>query len=192
MWLKLRDVAFGGAGLFFGSLFTIMMDVMFKPDLEVAWSWAKRQVNSNNVTFESTEISGCSGGALKRLLADAKIEGMRIDGENVVQNALLCQRWRRTAPPKSILEHMATKFDQCFTLDSKEQIFALRRGTAALCKTDFVVDDKTNEWVRQDGRETILCVRTNSTSRPSRVDMRYCDPNELKSLGFPISSSLKR
>ena len=139
----------------------------------------------NPITFAATNISGCSNGGLKLLLDNAKKQGLTFPYENVVANARLCQSWGYHGSARSILEAMAIRFDKCFSLDQANS-FQLRLNSGFICKTNFALNDKTNDWERTPGFATYLCLShaVDTPMSKSEPPAHECPPPELKKLQF--------
>jgi hypothetical protein len=189
-WLK-------GVGFFaFGTLFGWLLDDWVKPpflhfvdhELQthipldsplVQWVWP------NSISFEATEISGCSGGDLRRLISQAETQGMQFPEKERVSTTRLCQQWTYHGSARSILEHMATRFDRCFSLDQTNS-FSIRLNEAVVCKTNFALNPATNEWMKTPGAVTFLCLNlpVNTPMSQSEPVAHECPESELKRLQF--------
>jgi hypothetical protein len=179
-----------------GTLFGWFTDDLVKKPV-VEWTEAAAQkivpwdnpwvqwILPNTITFEATKISGCSGGDLRRLVTQAKAQGLNFSDEEQVADVRLCDHWTYHASARSVLEHMATKFDKCFSLDQTHS-FSIKFQENVVCKTDYVLNPANNDWVKVPGKATLLCL-----SQPVNTPMSQSDPvahecpdGELKTLGF--------
>lgn len=152
----------------------------------VPWdSWWVQKFWPNTIAFEGSEISGCSGGELRRLVTQAKTQGMNFPDEEHVADALLCQSWTYHGSARSVLEHMATKFDKCFSLDQTNS-FDIRLNHDLVCKTDYALNPATNEWVKTPGATTLLCLGRPINTPMSQTEpvAHECPKSELKRLQF--------
>lgn len=145
----------------------------------VQWVWP------NSISFEATEISGCSGGELRRLVSQAETQGMQFPEKERVSTTRLCHQWTYHGSARSILEHMATRFDKCFSLDQTNN-FSIRLNEAVVCKTDFALNSATNEWMKTPGAVTFLCVNlpVNTPMSQSEPVAHVCPESALKRLQF--------
>jgi hypothetical protein len=162
----------------------VLLAVFFQPTVEDLRKTVTRWIWPNPTTFEASPISGCSGGELKDLMPQAIAEGLRFLSEARTQNTLLCQRWQRQSDARGILEHMASKFDSCFSVrrDGSYRLFDVLVDNPSICKTDLVLDPARNEWVQREGAELFLCV--GPTQHRGRAGGRDCSREELIALGF--------
>jgi hypothetical protein len=165
-------------------LLGVVLAVIFEDILQEWKRYVILRFFPGSMVFEATAISGCSGGELSKLVRPARDAGMRIRDPERVEKALLCQKWRETDSPQRILDKMASRFDGCFERIREEggETFALRLGHDALCQTDYVLDSRTNDWIRSPQPDTYLCVGPPPPGRrpTSRGLTRDCTPGELK------------
>jgi hypothetical protein len=157
-------------------------------ELQAYVPWDSRLVQwiaPNAIAFEASKISGCSGGGLRRLVTQAKTQGLNFPDEERVSNTRLCQSWAYHNSARSILEHMATKFDKCFSLDETSS-FDTRLNQFLVCKTDHALNPATNEWVKTPGATTLLCLDrpVNTPMSQSEPVAHECPESELKQLQF--------
>lgn len=150
--------------------------------------WDSRVVQyfmPNTIGFEASKASGCSGGELQRLVTQAEKQGLNFPDEERVSNTRLCQSWAYHGSARSILEHMATKFEKCFSLDQTRS-FDTRLNENLVCKTDYALNPTTNEWVKTQGATTLLCLNTpvNTPMSQSEPVAHECPDSVLKDLQF--------
>jgi hypothetical protein len=152
----------------------------------VPWdaSWFQRFF-PNELRFESTQISGCSGGELERLVQQAKTQGMNIREEENAKATRLCQNWTHHGAAKSILETMASKYDNCFSFDQNRS-FEVRLNSPFICKTDYALNPQTNGWIKIAGATTLLCLGQPVKTRMSTAEpfVHLCPEDVLQRLGF--------
>jgi hypothetical protein len=179
-------------GTFFG-WFT--EDLVKKPVVE--WTEARLQkiipwdnswvqwILPSTIAFEATKIQGCSGGDLQRLVTQAKAQGLIFPDEEYVAEARLCDSWSYHASARSVLEHMATRFDKCFSLDQTHS-FSIKLHENVVCKTDYTLNLANNEWVKVAGKATLLCLSqpVNTPMSQSEPVAHECPDSELKTLQF--------
>jgi hypothetical protein len=139
----------------------------------------------NVITFNSTDFSGCSGGEISRFVAQAKEQGLLFRDDEIVSTALLCQKWIYHGSAKAILSAMSIKFSDCFDVDS-QGTFELRLNGPFLCKTDYALNPKTNDWVKTPGAVTVLCLPRAVKTRmsPTEPIAHECPESELRRLQF--------
>ena len=140
-----------------------------------AWLWAFAEP----IIFESTKVSGCSGGNLEGLVQAAQKKGLQVDSQ--VSDSLLCASWGpEKADPRRILEDIATHFDKCFTIDSAQTtpIMKLITANTAICTANVELDE-TNQW-KSSNSTKYLC-HSEELVNPK---IMACSTDVLKSLGF--------
>jgi hypothetical protein len=189
---RFKKVAIFVAGLVFGWLtdhwfkepFLHLVDYELQTYIPWDSPWVQL-VWPNSISFEATEISGCSGGELRRLVTQAETQGMQFPERERVSNTRLCQQWTYHGSAHSILEHMATRFDKCFSLDQTNN-FSIRLNETVVCKTDFALNPATNEWMRTPGAVTFLCLNppVNTPMSQSEPVAHVCPESALKRLQF--------
>jgi hypothetical protein len=147
-------------------------------------SWFQR-IFPSELRFESTQISGCSGGELERLVQQARTQGATIREEESAKATRLCQNWTYHGTAKSVLETMANKYDNCFSLDQTKS-FEVRLSSAFVCKTDYALNPQTNNWTKTLGATTLLCLGQPVKTRMSASEpfAHECPEDVLQRLGF--------
>lgn len=170
-------------------------DTLKRRTLEVIDSYAEKhipwdspmvqKVFPNEIAFESTTISGCSGGGLERLVEEAKNQGMSVREEGNAAATRLCQQWTYHGSARSVLNALANKFDNCFSVDQTKS-FEVSMSSAYVCKTDYALNPKTNNWEKTQGAITILCLSQQVKTRMSGSEpyAHPCPDEVLQRLSF--------
>jgi hypothetical protein len=161
-----------------GGIIALILGTFFQKPLDhlhdelYLWAFAEP------IIFESTKVSGCSGGNLGSLVSGAQKKGLQVDSQ--VSDSLLCASWRDKADPRRILEDIATRFDKCFTIDSSQTtpIMKLRATNAAICIANVELDE-TNQW-KPSTTPKYLCYSEELVN----PKIMACSTDVLKSLGF--------
>jgi hypothetical protein len=147
------------------------------------------------VTYEASTVSGCSGGELDRLVAQAKSQGLEFRDEKLLAGTHLCQPWTYHASARGVLEAMAQSFQQCFTLDQTHAM-GLRLESDHICRTNYALSSSSNEWEPTQGAVTLLCLdRALKTPMASTHPMAHdCPQDVLERLQFtgPKKAAPKR
>ena len=114
----------------------------------------------------------------------AKSQGLNFPEQDEVAEARLCQSWTYHGSARSVLEHMATKFDNCFSLDQTHSFF-IKLNQEFVCKTDYTLT-KTNEWAKTPGAATLLCLDHGVDTPMSNIEPKAheCPESELIRLQF--------
>jgi hypothetical protein len=166
----LAGIVGGIIALFLGTFFQKPLDHMH----DELYLWAFPEP----IIFESTKVSGCSGGNLGSLVAGAQKKGLQVDSQ--VADSLLCAEWKDKADPRRILEDIATRFDKCFTVDSSQTtpIMKLRTANTAICTANVELDE-TNQWNPSNSTK-YLCY-SEELVNPKIIS---CSTSVLRSFGF--------
>jgi len=140
----------------------------------------------NSIRFESSDYSGCSGGELNSLVDDAKGQGMTFRKEDIVRQASLCVPWQKVSNASSILTSMSDRFPNCFATSENNTEFEVLTSDPHVCRTDYIVDQQTNEWTRKQGHSSILCLSAPTIGPISSEEpyIRDCDNGQLKTVGI--------
>jgi hypothetical protein len=164
----------GVIGAVIGLILTTVFQKPLDREYDEIWLWAFPEP----ITFESTKVSGCSGGELGSLVQAAERQGLVVDSQ--VSRSLLCASWKDHAGPRRILEDIATKFENCFELDNSVNPprIAVKDSNTSICIANVELGD-ANQW-KPSVTPKYLC---NSES-PVTPKMTACTPALLRSLGF--------
>jgi hypothetical protein len=165
-------------GAVVGAFISMILTTFFQKRIDDEYSELWLLAFAEPIVFESTKVSGCSGGDLGRLVQTAQKNGLQVDSQ--ISNSFLCASWDDKAYPRRILEDIATRFDKCFTMDRSQTtpIMKLRATNTAICTANVELDE-TNQW-KQLTSPKYLCY----SEMPATPKMTACTPAVLKSLGF--------
>ena len=64
-----------------GGIIALILAVIFQKPLEHLYSEAWLRAFAEPIVFQSTKISGCSGGDLGRLVQAAEVKGLQVDSQ---------------------------------------------------------------------------------------------------------------
>ena len=172
---KLSEWLFAGI---IGGIIGLFLTTIFQKPLDHLRDELWLLAFAEPIVFESTKVSGCSGGDLGRLVEDAQKKGLQVDSQ--VSKSLLFASWSVKADPRRVLEDMATKFDNCFVIDQSQTTprMILRDTNTKICMATVELDE-TNQW-KQSTSQKYLCYN----EMPATPKMTACAPAVLKSFGF--------
>jgi hypothetical protein len=161
-----------------GGIIALLFAVFWQKPLEHLYSEVWLRMLAEPIVFESTKVSGCSGGNLGTLVQDAQNNGLQVDSQ--ISNSFLCTSWDDKAYPRRILEDIAIRFDKCFTIDSSltTPIMKLRSTNTAICTANVELDE-TNQW-KSSTLPKYLCYSEELVN----PKIMACSTDLLKSLGF--------
>jgi hypothetical protein len=157
----------------------LVLATMFQKKLDWFYGELWLRFSPETISFESTKVSGCSGGEIGNLVQAAERQGLQVDSQ--VAKSFLCASWAGKGPPtRRVLEDIATKFDNCFTIDTSFTTprLVLRTINTAICSANFELDEK-NQW--KPAILPIYICRGEALSAPKVLP---CTLDILKTLGF--------
>jgi hypothetical protein len=176
-WLfkKLGDWVAGGLiGAFIGVVATTIFQKGVDRVRDEFWLW----ISPETISFESTKVSGCSGGEIRALVQAGERQGLPSDSQ--LSNSFLCASWQGSGATRHVLESIAARFDRCFKIDKSFTTprIVLNAVNTAICRANLQLD-KNNQW--KTSKEPIyLCL----ADGPNTPNIEQCAPEVLISLGF--------
>jgi len=146
-------------------------------DREYAELWML--ILPESIVFESSKVSGCSGGELGRLIGGAEKQGLQSDSQ--VKDSFLCAAWSDKNNPRRILEDIVTKFDKCFAIDNSlvTPKMEIKSRSTSVCTANLDLES-ANQWAVSATRQIYIC---NSDAQTTPT-VQACSKSVLQSLGF--------
>jgi hypothetical protein len=173
---RFTDYLVGGI---IGGIIGLVLTTLFQDYLNRERDEIWMSIFPKPITFEASRVSGCSGGELGRLVAQAEKQGLQTDSQ--IGDSFLCAVWGNKTNPRRMLEDIATRFDKCFAIDNSLRTpkMEIKSRDTSVCTTNLDVNS-ANQWVSSTTRQIFIC----DSAAQTTAKLEACSKSTLQLLGF--------